>query len=381
MRRADGTYRPYVTVDNKRVYGSVHLTWTAAESELERLRATRTTPATERSRTLRLAVEEACRTRFNQMAEATVSRNLLQLRLYVPTEIADKPVRDIKARDFINIYEQITSTVRANGQTVGMPTVRNVKAALKAGMAYALVEGWISHDVSVGVKFRAPATDHLDDEEDIISARRRFSENEVARFMDAIQDERLRARWLLQLRYGLRPAEVIGLSDSSWDSAARTVTIRRILVERDGALSMQPTKTPSSRRSIRVDTDTAAALDDWVAFREHEAQRLGGAVRAKIGSSRPALLFTQRPVGGVMKPQTPTVDRQHFDRIIKAAGVINATRYTLRHHALSYLVDRFPIATVTAIAGHTDATMIIRYYLHDDRAATASVASAYETAA
>ena len=76
----------------------------------------------------------------------------------------------------------------------------------------------------------------------------------------AAQDHPLEAAILVALTCGLRPGELLALHWDDIDLDAGELRIRQAIVRTRGKIALGPTKTPSSRRQLRLPDLTVAAL-------------------------------------------------------------------------------------------------------------------------
>ncbi len=118
------------------------------------------------------------------------------------------------------------------------------------------------------------------------TARRSLTTEQAAQLLDAARGDRLEALYLTALMLGLRPGEVTGLrwDDLDGDPAQHRGSLK--MSERaPGSYDLGPTKTPRSRRSLRVPPPVAVGSQGTPENAEdREARR-----RARVDRHRPHL--------------------------------------------------------------------------------------------
>lgn len=150
---------------------------------------------------------------------------------------------------------------------------------------------------------------------------------------------------------GLRPGEALALQ---W----RDIGEQTIMVERAVSLGqLKDTKT-GQHRAVRLIGPLKADLESW---------------RLQCGSpSDRALVFPSQNGGPWTQSAYQSWRRKAFGRALKAAGVEDATPYTLRHSFVSLMVaEGRSVVYIAAQAGH-DPTLTLGRYAHliaelDDR--------------
>ena len=153
---------------------------------------------------------------------------------------------------------------------------------------------------------------------------------------------RFRAAVLVAAWSGLRPGELFALRRADVDPAARTVTVRRSMVDMSGApVTFGPPKTRAGARTVSLPASVAAALAEHL-----EAHTAPGAE---------ALVFTTRAGGPVRGGER--------SRVLRAARV-KIDRPDMTWHHL-----RHTGATLAAIAGATQAELQARIGHSSTRAA------------
>jgi integrase len=186
---------------------------------------------------------------------------------------------------------------------------------------------------------------------------RTLSPDEANLLLDAAQDDRLEALYVLALTTGLREGELLGLR---W----RDVDLEGAAVEVRGSLQRVPTgfiiaepKTNKSRRRVGLTDDAIAALRQHRARQSAERLRLGTA-----WTNEHDLVFTD----GSGKPIDATKFlRTSFAPLLKRAGLPPMRFHDLRHTAATLLLGRgIHPKIVSEMLGHSQVGITLDLYSH-----------------
>ncbi len=225
-----------------------------------------------------------------------------------------------------------------------------LKSVLSSMLSEALEDGIVTRNValSTGRKKRKATTQGQGDP---TASVRPLAENEVAALLEAAPDEEYRTVFMVLVRAGLRPGEMLGLKWTDFN-----FTDRQILVER--AIEDGHIDTPKSGRSRLVDMSQglAAALSQLYIQRERE--QLQG-----IWGERglPPWVFCGSEKNG--EPLDIDKVRYRFHRALKKAGTSGHMLYDLRHTFASTLLAKgAPITYVAAQMGHSNANITLKHY-------------------
>ncbi len=126
-------------------------------------------------------------------------------------------------------------------------------------------------------------------------------------FVDHVSSDRFYALWLLVATTGLRRGELAGLQRNDVDIKHRTVSPSAPRVV-DGHVVESEAQTTSGVRNLALDSDTAAALEDYLIVWEEEGYLLG----------QPRRLLFIWPDGRPLHPDTITAQ---FHKHCEAAGL------------------------------------------------------------
>lgn len=187
-----------------------------------------------------------------------------------------------------------------------------------------------------------------------------FSDEEVARFWNALANERLdyKVAYGLCLFCGLRRSEVLGLRETDIDFSLRCATVHstrhRITGEAD---VIQDTKTDKSRRTIAVPDALLQEIESLV--KEHHASAY---------NSTDYLI--QNGFGEPMSPSTLT---KYIAKIESKASLPRVSVHGLRHTFATMLnATGVDIARISAELGHSAIGTTLNIYTHVFGSASAS---------
>ena len=179
----------------------------------------------------------------------------------------------------------------------------------------------------------------------------------IQRFMEASRDTPFHDAFLMALYTAMRRSEITGLRWESVDFTASTIRITGTLqrVTGHGLLAGQP-KTKTSRRAVDIGQPAVELL--------HSIRGRQLALQAELGDlyqNEAGYVFTNdlgRPIDS---------DRlsRGFRKIVKAAGLPQATLHSLRHcHASLMLADGASIKTIAERLGHSNPALTLSVYSH-----------------
>ncbi len=195
------------------------------------------------------------------------------------------------------------------------------------------------------------------------AARRSLTGEQAAALLDAIKGDRLEALYVTGLMLGLRPGELTGLRWEDLDKG--TLYIEGSLKQhRNGppgtgrSLVLGDTKTPKSRRPLRVPPPVATALKAHRVLQKKE-RMLAGPEWVEQD-----LIFTTE----IGTPLDPSNLRGRFNKLTEKAGIGHWTLNELRHSAASLMsAAGVPLEVIADVFGHTSTRMLEKHYRHRTR--------------
>jgi integrase len=200
--------------------------------------------------------------------------------------------------------------------------------------------------------------------------RKPWTPEQVRRFLQAAQGDRLAALFRVAALHGLRRGELLGLRWEDLDLDAGILHVRQQIGWFGGKPAVGEPKTESSTRALRLDAGTLAALRRRRHEQREERMRAGPAWQGQEWG----LVFA-REDGTPLRPYDPLFALQ---RIAEEAEVPVVTLHTLRHTAATIMLSAGVSPKVASERlGHATVAMTLDLYGHvlpqDDQAAADAV--------
>ena len=151
-----------------------------------------------------------------------------------------------------------------------------------------------------------------------------LTQEQAAELLKVAKSDRLDTLYVLALATGMRQGELFGLQWDDIDLKARTIAVRRTLVELGGTITTNPPKTDKGRRLIELPQMAVASL--W----GHKARML----TEGLAGSEWVFCDTE---GHPLRRQN--VLRRSFVPILKAAGLKGVRFHDLRHTSATLLMS------------------------------------------
>src|SRR5919202_3258358 len=241
--------------------------------------------------------------------------------------------------------QKLQGQMAAKGLSVA--TINGMRTALSAALSQAERWGLVARNVVRLVD--APRSGQ---------AEPRVLQPEEARaFLAASGGDEMEYLFATILYTGLRPGEARGLrcADVQLAGAAPSIQVRQQVVElKDQGRVFDDPKSRHGRRDIPLIRPAASAL--------HAQKRRVAELRLRAGE-----LWQDRDLvfpGEFGEPLVSRTMRDHFGRVAKQAGIVDATPHTLRHSTGTFLLAAsVPDRIVQTILGHGSAAMT-RHYQH-----------------
>ena len=190
----------------------------------------------------------------------------------------------------------------------------------------------------------------------------------IPAFIEAAEEERLGAYFLLLLTGGLRPSE--GLALRWTDLRGDTIRVERVLVDVERQpLYFAPTKSRESTRAIVLPKFTLEALKDWKRRQAEERLKAGPAWTDN------GLIFPDE----VGQPLRQDNTRIPFGRLLKRAELPPMRIYDLRHSAATLLLEAGEDLTVVKERlGHSTIVLTADTYKHARRGSQERAAGKFD---
>ncbi len=178
---------------------------------------------------------------------------------------------------------------------------------------------------------------------------------EIARFFDAVREDRLGALYVVALSTGLRQGEALGLVWQDIDLEAGTLSVSRALQRIGGEFHFVEPKTRLSRRIVHL---------PFTAVRALEAQRARQAAeRLAMGDHWQDLGLVFSTVEG--HPLDASFVTHHLQKLLAKAGLRRQRFHDLRHACASLLLSQgVPARVVMDVLGHSQISLTLNTYSH-----------------
>lgn len=295
---------------------------------------------------------------------------------YLVPHLGAAQVQDVTPSQLERLYVELVVAGGRDGKPLSLRTVRYAHSVLRKALADGVRKGLLSKNPAehVELPMRAHQVDVLDspDEAEEEVPFHVWDAAQVRTWAAAMEDDRLRALWLLLPLTGLRRGEALGLRWRDLDLRdGGQLRVRQNLVVVGGRVQMDTPKTRKSRREFSLDPEALAALKRHRKAQLQERVAWGGAYQDRD------LVFC-REDGTPLDPNAMT---KAFGRLSKAAGLPTVRLHDLRHsYATIALSAGVSLFVVSRRLGHTTITQTADTYAHllpsDDEGATQAVALA-----
>ncbi len=255
--------------------------------------------------------------------------------------------------------ERLLSEKKAAGYSAN--TIRLIRSTLRRALGHAERRGLVVRNAAGLVDGpRIPKT-----------TRRAMTLEEIHRFLDAAEPDRLAGLWALLAETGLRIGEALALTWDGIDFEAATLTVTQTFARDGGRLVLSAPKTASGRRSMGLSPGLLEAL------KSHRTRQRRERLAAGPSWGECGLVFvTER--GTHLDPSNV---RHRYDAVLAAAGLGHWTMHELRHTAASLMLSKgVPLHVVSERLGHAGIAITKDVYGHlvadDDRRATEAMSRA-----
>ena len=173
---------------------------------------------------------------------------------------------------------------------------------------------------------------------------------DAASFLDAAQQDRLWALYVLAIDAGLRQGELLALKWADIDLDARTVAVQRSLVEVRGKISEDEPKEEESVRSVAIGKASVDAL------RIHRRSMLAE------GNAAAEYVFCAPEGGPIHKSNLRT---RSFYPLLEIADVPKIRFHDLRHTSATLLLaEGINPKIIQERLGHSDVRITLQTYAH-----------------
>ncbi len=250
----------------------------------------------------------------------------------------------LEPRQLNAFYSALASSRSCGVRGLSPATVRRIHATLHRALRDAVRWGYISQNpASQCDPPRAAATGGRE--------MATWSASELKRFLVAVENDELRALWVLLATTGLRRGEALGLRWSDVDLERREAAVRQTVVAVGAEIVLSRPKTRRGERVVALDPHTVGALE-----RHLRRARDGG--RLAMASD---YVFADADGG----PVAPAHVSKRFRQIVAAAGLPEVRLHDLRHtHATIALQAGIHPKIVSERLGHANISITLDIYSH-----------------
>lgn len=253
----------------------------------------------------------------------------------------------LTANELDRFYRHLLEVGASNGP-YAPATIRRVHGIIRRAMTQGVRWGWISRNPAIDASPpRVP-----------LREMKPPSPDEVVRLFRLAQesDPDLATFIVLAASSGARRGELIALRWKDIDFARGTLSIERGIVQVDGQLIEQGTKTHQSRR-ISLDTATLECL------KLHRTRMEESAAMAGATISSASFIFSERVDGSI--PWRPDSTTRSFRSLCKRASVEGVRLHDLRHYVATRLLTAgIDVRTVAGRLGHRNPSTTLNVYSH-----------------
>ncbi len=270
---------------------------------------------------------------------ATTARSYeAHIRLYLRPHLGQLRLTDLRTTDVERMYAKIGAE-----RALSAATVRRVHATLLSALNTAVRRHLIAVNVAAHVELPAASRAPV----------RVWSPEQVGRFLDFADEDRLSALYHLVALRGLRRGEAVGLRWTDVDLDAGRLRVAQQVVQLGYATAVGEPKTATGARTVSLDVDTCAVL------RAHRARQAAERLAWGPAWSDSGRVFTREDGAGVH----PEYVSRHFAALARAAGLPPIRLHDLRHTAASLaLAAGVPLKIVSDQLGHSSITITADTY-------------------
>jgi integrase len=286
---------------------------------------------------------------------------------YIIPELGGIRLRDLEVEDLEVMYDRMLEGKLSTPKIIDKKkvykplsanTIVNVHSNIRRALNVAMTRGHVGRNVAALVE----------PPEVKATPAKSLSVADAREILRATENDRHKARWHLGLRFGLRPAEVLGLTWPQIDWHTNTIHVRQQLqrVRGSGMQMIDSTKTEAGGRDIVVPDDVMDMLRAERDLQNNERIMAGDTyVDWEFKEAFVPLVFTQR--NGM--PIDIKVDTRAWLKLLDASGLPAERRYVARHTAATIMLSKeeglgLDVTVVSATLGHAKTSFTMDTYIH-----------------
>lgn len=259
----------------------------------------------------------------HRLRQTTIITKETTIEKHVLNYFADSLLENISAA---NIRQWQTTLIK---QGMAPTYIHYIQAQFSAVMNYAVkYYGLLSNPIKIAGpvgKTKSPVMDY-------------WTIDEYQKYMDAETSPLHRAAIMILFWTGLRCGEMLALTPADVDAEKKILRVNKTYHYKGKGIDFTtPPKTPGSIREVTIPSVVIDAIQSIKMYDQPER----------------------------IIPITAEALRQHFDYIIRKAGIKRIRIHDLRHSHASYLINRnVPIKIISARLGHDNVETTLRTYAH-----------------
>lgn len=264
-------------------------------------------------------------------------------------EIGKKILSKLTTNDLQKFYNAKAVNGRKDGKGLSKNAIRLIHFVISSSLKQAHKEGHIPRNVAEFVRLPNTTTEQKE--------MKVLTPDQIAIFLNGIQEDRLYAAFVLELGSGMRRGELLALRWQDVNLETGECKIIRSLVRGvSGEMHINEPKTKSSKRVIFLPIDSLEVLKIHKSNQNKEKMS-----KRKEYSKKNDLIFCDE-FGDYLKPDAFV---KHYKRLLKNCGLPVISFHALRHSvATALLIDNVPIKQVQDLFGHGKSFITSDIYTH-----------------
>jgi integrase len=272
------------------------------------------------------------------------------LRLHVLPVLGGKPLHKLTPTLLHALYAQLIDAgykKESRGGGLHPKMVRHIHSTLHKVLGDAIDAGLLANNPADRAKPPRPRAS--------MAIEMRFWDAEqLGRFLDHIEGDRLQAAWHLLSMTGIRRGEVLGLRWQDVDLEAQRVAVRHTITAIGDEIRES---TPKTHQARTIDMDPGT-VDQLRAHRDRQPVEKEAWGPGYLDSD----LVFRREDGSPVHPQ---LFSQQFEQEIRRAGLPQIRLHDIRHtHATIALHAGVPVKVISERLGHEDPAFTMKQYAH-----------------
>ncbi len=306
--------------------------------------------STGRQVTVAVLSEDWLRHRSGELAGTTLDIREWAVRQHLVPSLGARRVRELTADDVARFLQDKAAAGYAHA------TLGKFRAVLIQVLRHAERQGLVARNVAALVPTPAGPRTH----------GRSLTVEQAHTLLASSQGHPLEAAITVALTCGLRPGELLALRWRDVDLDKDLLRVEQAVVRVGGRIELGPTKTPASRRQLRLPRATVEVL------RQHRARQ--DAQREVLGEhwQESGLVFTTG-FGTLLDPANL---RRSLRQVTERAGLGRWHPHELRHSAASLLsAAGVPLEEVADVLGHMSTRVTSSTYRHLTRSTVDAAAA------